>query len=486
MRNVLTRRRCLTGLAATALCTPTVIGVSPPRAAPLPDLPTLAPSEALLLRPGDDTFAAYQPAFNARVMVEPQLRALCRTTSAVKLMVDWCRTNAVPFALRAGGHCYEGLSQSPSVVIDTRLINQITVDVASATVTAGAGASLGEIYTALSKIAVPGKRGQQFALPAGSCPTVGAAGHVLGGGYGFLARPLGLACDSLDGVELIDAHAAVVEADAQRHSDLFWACRGGGGGSFGVATRFRFRLHPLGSLNVFGMSLRLSPAHAVKVMRDWQAWAPQAPRPVTALMRISRRADGNLDLRCFGQSTGSAAQLRRELKVLGASPQITTMSVFAAIRHFAGSDGWQYASVPMKGKSDYAAGPLGDDGIAALMNGIQRAKSPITVICDPYGGAIADTAPDVTAFAHRAARYCMQYVTTWSDGREAAHLDDVRGLYAAMRPFVSGGAYVNYCDLDLADWAQAYWGRNLARLRQIKSAVDPDNVFRHAQSIAPA
>ena len=477
----LTRRCFFAGVAA--LCAPAVVGLRRGRAAALPDPPNLPADQALLLRPGDEGFAAYQLSFNARVAVEPELRVACKTSDAVRAMVDWCRTHAVPFAVRSGGHCYEGLSQSASVVIDTRLINRVSVDAGHGTVTAGAGAPLGAIYRSISQVAVPSGKGRQFALPAGSCPTVGVAGHVLGGGYGFLARPLGLACDSLEALQVVDANGTLVEATAHNNADLFWACRGGGGGSFGIATQFRFRLHPLGRLAVFGMSFRAAPAHAVKIMRDWQAFAPQAPKSITALLRISRRSDGDLDLRCFGQSTGSIAQLRRELKVMGSSPQIISRSVFEAINHFAGPDGWQYESAQMKGKSDYVATPLDDAALMALMTGVQRSRTPITVICDPYGGAIVDTAPDATAFAHRAARYCLQYVCAWSDSRAAEHLDDIRALHAAMRPHMSGGAYVNYCDIDVADFPHAYWGQNLARLRQIKSAVDPDNVFRHAQSV---
>jgi FAD/FMN-containing dehydrogenase len=477
----LTRRRLLGSIAA--LCAPALIGLPRSRAAALPDPPNLPADQALLLRPGDAAFAAYQLSFNARVVVEPQLRVACKTADAVRTMIDWCRTHAVPFAVRSGGHCYEGFSQSPSVVIDTRLINRVSVDAARGTATVGAGASLGAIYRAISKAAVPRRKGWQFALPAGSCPTVGVAGHVLGGGYGFLARPLGVACDSLEAVELVDANAKLIEATADKNADLFWACRGGGGGSFGIATQFRFRLHALAPLAVFGMSFRATPANAVKIMRDWQDFAPQAPKPITALMRISRHRDGDLDLRCFGQSIGTIAQLRRELKVLGSAPQITTKSVLAAINHFAGADGWQYASVEMKGKSDYVTSALDDGAIETLMTGVQRSRTPITVICDPYGGAIADIGADATAFAHRSARYCLQYVCAWSDSRQADHLEDMRALYAAMRPFMPGAAYVNYCDLDLVNWPQAYWGQNLARLRQIKSAADPDNLFRHAQSV---
>jgi FAD/FMN-containing dehydrogenase len=138
----------------------------------------------------------------------------------------------------------------------------------------------------------------------------------------------------------------------------------------------------------------------------------------------------------------------------------------------------------MKGKSDYATAPLSDDGLAALMSGISR-SSGMYVVCDAYGGAMAKIAPDATAFAHRdGTLFCLQYGSVWTNaGDTPKRLNEMRQFYATMRPYVSGGAYVNYCDTDLTDWPNAYWGQNLARLKQIKSAFDPDNVFRHEQSI---
>jgi hypothetical protein len=154
----------------------------------------------------------------------------------------------------------------------------------------------------------------------------------------------------------------------------------------------------------------------------------------------------------------------------------------SAINFFAGS--WAYTSAPMKGKSDYATSPLSDAGLDTLMNGISQ-KTDIFVICDAYGGAIAGPAADATAFAHRKGTlFCLQYGCDWTNPKDAPQrLDDMREFYATMRPFVSGAAYVNYCDVDLTDYPTAYWGQNLARLKRIKAAFDPDNVFRHAQSI---
>jgi FAD/FMN-containing dehydrogenase len=431
----------------------------------------------LLLRPGDAHFADYQASFNLRTALTPQLRALCKTAKAVAVMVDWCRGNGLPFAIRCGGHSYEGFSQSTSVVIDTRLLDAISVDARANTASVGAGASLGSLYHAIAPY--------QLAFTGGSCPTVGISGHLLGGGYGYLARPFGLACDSLLSVDLVDPDGRQVHANARQNADLFWACRGGGGGSFGVATNYTVALQKVASVIVFKVNWpSLSAARAAAVMKAWQGWAPRAPQTIDSNLVIAKGADGSIDMHASGQSVGTLRELQRELKTLPSSPPPFTkqMTFIAAVTYFAGRPG--YPVQIMKGKSDYATAPLSDDGLAALMSGVAR-SSGMYVVCDAYGGAMAKIAPGATAFAHRdGTLFCLQYGSVWSDAAATEErLREMRQFYATMRPYVSGAAYVNYCDADLTDWPSAYWGQNLARLKRIKSAFDPDNVFRHGQSV---
>jgi FAD/FMN-containing dehydrogenase len=477
-----TRRRWLQGLGTAIFAPSLLVGARASRGAALPQLPNLSADDALLLGPADPRFEQYEVAYNRRTMIEPQLRTLTKTPAAVAAMVDWVRTNRLPFALRSGGHSYEGLSQSQGVVIDTRLMNGISLDVGNRTVTVGAGTSLGDLYKFI------GQRG--FALPAGSCPTVGIAGHSLGGGYGLLARPFGLSCDSLLSVELVDPQARLIVCDRKQSADLFWACRGGGGGTFGAATSFRFRVQPLRRVVVFSVSFVVAPDRAAKLFEAWQRWAPHAPDAITSILKISKLSDETIAVHCAGQSVGLMSEVRNELKaLLGVEepvrpPDIRARSFLQAVDHFSG--GWDYESKYSKGKSDFILSPLGDDGIAALIDAVRRLPAnEMVAICDAYGGAIARPAPSDTAFVRRAgALYCIQYYSSWEQSSETAQrVHDARIAYNAMRPYVSGAAYVNYCDLDLTDWAEAYWGPNLPRLRQIKSAFDPDNVFRHAQSI---
>ena len=187
---------------------------------------------------------------------------------------------------------------------------------------------------------------------------------------------------------------------------------------------------------------------------------------------------------------GSIAEVRRELKALlnveqpDAVPNIKTRTFLQAVNYFSG--GWNYESTYSKCKSDYVLSPLSDDGIAMLIAGLRKLPAnAIVPICDAYGGAVTEIAPDATAFPHRAGTlYCIQYYSSWTAGADTPkRVKYMQDLYASMRPYVSGAAYVNYCDLDLLDWANAYWASNLPRLRRVKAAFDPDNLFRHAQSI---
>ena len=450
--------------------------------APLPALPNLPASDVLFLKPTDTHYADYLPAANKRMQLSPSLRAVCKTEHAVAVMVDWVRSNDLGFAVRCGGHSYEGFSQSSDVVIDLRGLAAIAVDKPAGTVTVGSGVSLYQIYQALAA--------QGLALQAGSCPTVGISGHILGGGHGLLARSHGLTCDSLHQVTMIDAQAQTLQVDANTHADLFWACHGGGGGSFGIATQFVLDVFPLASALVFGVTWTLSQSHAARMFAAWQAWAPNAPSNITSIMKVGPAGNGKIMLRCIGQSVGTQPELQSNLANLtkldtpSSALRIQSLGFLDAVKHFSG--GLAYDSEFFKAKSDYVLSPLGPAAIQAMMAAIAALPANgIALLCDAYGGKIADVAADATAFPRRAGtQFCIQYYTSWQRAADtAAHIATITKVYAAMRPYMPGASYVNYCDLDLPDFANAYWGANLARLSAVKKAYDPQNVFRHAQSV---
>ncbi len=436
----------------------------------------LAPTDGKIVLPTDALFAQYQPAFNKRTLKIPQVRVLCSTPQGVAIAIAWARNNNVELAARAGGHSYEGFSQSTGLVIDLRPANSIQISPDHSGFIAGAGSQLGNVYGYLANF--------KKSLPAGSCPTVGLTGHTLGGGFGLLGRAFGLACDSLVEAELVDAEGKILNVNASENADLFWALRGGGAGSFGVVTKLQYKTHPIENVFVFGMGWSASPKVAAQLMMAWQHWAPLSPREITSLFKTSRGTNGLINLRVIGQTIGSEQQLRTELanltKIAGAVPAIQPLPFMQAVRHFGGS--FAPESVFMKGKSDYLIEVMSDEAAVAFLT---QLPAGVGVIFDSYGGAVRDVNDADTAFVHRSNTLSsLQYYSQWESAADTpAKLATLRKFHEAMRPFMSGYAYFNYCDTDIKNYAQAYWGSNLERLVSVKQKFDPLNVFHHAQSI---
>ena len=454
-------------------------------AVPIPTLPNIP--DAKFLRPQDSDYLKYLPLHNIRNDVAPALRIVCTSTQAVSDSIKWVADNDLPLALRSGGHCYEGFSQSSSVVIDLRRMGLTVVDSANETVAVSAGADLIKVYR---KVAAQG-----FAFAAGSCPTVGVAGHTLGGGMGLLGRRFGLACDNLREVRLVDANGSIIVANENNHADHYWACRGGGGGSFSVATRFVFDIHKLSHVHTFGITWKFSDTasyqtKAVDVFNAWQRWAPEAPQSITSIMLVQKFSNSEIRLRCIGQSTGTESQLKNEVDTnlivhQPSSPlRIRKKTFIKAVEDYSGS--FDYQSIFMEGKSDVVTQPLSPDAIQTMFDALMAIpKGHVVAICDAYGGAISDVPEKVTAFPHRGNKtWAVQYYSRWSKASQTAtRLASIEQVFAAMRPFMSGAAYVNYPDANLPDYASSYWMGNLSRLKQIKESVDPENFFQHGQSV---
>jgi FAD/FMN-containing dehydrogenase len=442
----------------------------------------LDPKKDLVLVPVTKTSRQYDISFSKRTQLTPRVRVVAASAAAVGSTILWAVNNGVGFAIRSGGHSYEGFSQSPDLVIDVRGIKGIKLSGDKKSVAIGSGSSLGSVYDALAS--------SHLAIPAGSCFPVGVAGHSLGGGFGLLGRSFGLACDSILSMEVVDASGRILTASEQENADLFWALRGGGNGSFGVVTNFNLRASPVNMVAKFAITWTKPAAQAVKIVQAWQQWLENTPSSITGTLHLTKAKGGLIQVHMAGLSVQSESGLKVELKRLrslagAASVSIKTMTFHQAAVIFNDNEP-NPDSVLMKAKSDYVTEPMTEEGILTLLNGLVKAPGEIAVLCDTYGGAINKIAADATAFAHRGnTRYVMQYYMQWdSAGASDANIAMMRTLYASMRPFVSGGSYVNYCDLDLGDgYAKAYWGDNLARLMKIKAAVDPKNIFKHAQSV---
>ena len=292
-------------------------------------------------------------------------------------------------------------------------------------------------------------------------------------------------------MQVVDASGRIINVSDQENADLFWALRGGGNGSFGVVTQFNFRTSMVNLVAKFTITWKRPVAQAARIVLAWQEWLDNLPPAITCTLHLTREPGGLIQVHIAGLSVGSQTSLISELKRLQklAGPpdaQSTSTLTFARAATIFNGGGPPYESVLMKAKSDYITEPMSEQGVLALLNGLQNAPGEIAVLFDSYGGAISKIASSATAFVHRGGtKYLIQYYMQWeSASANEPNLAMMRTLYASMRPYVSGACYVNYCDLDLGEgYAKAYWGDNLPRLMKIKAAFDPKNVFRHAQSV---
>ena len=394
----------------------------------------------------------------------------------VAAAVRWATKTGVHIVARSGGHSYGGYSTvANGVVVDLQRLKRVAVSQGHGVV--GAGARLGNVYSGLAT--------HGLAIPAGTCPSVGIGGHALGGGFGLASRAWGLASDNVLAVQIVTADGKVLVVDANHHPDLYWACRGGGGGNFGLVTRFTFRTHVVAQGSYFVATWPW--AQAAEVIASFLAWAPHQPDGLGALCRLAA-GPGGPTVQVFGQFLGSETALKSRLASL--HPSAAKLTTGAApwldlVRRWAGCLGHRLpaCSVPghtaFAGASDYIATVPTEARLAKFTHVVEaRGASSGALLIDAYGGAINRVSPAATAFPHRNVLASIQYYAGGAGAR--AWVDASR---AALRPAVSGAAYVNYIDPHLANWQQAYYGPNLPRLRAVKKKYDPHNLFRFPQSI---
>jgi FAD/FMN-containing dehydrogenase len=466
-------------------------GSAPPAASsastlPLPSSANSAPAEppdwqALrgrvsggVLLPGDKDFDAAYRGFNpARDGRVPAAVARCKTAGDVQACVEVARNSRVPIAARSGGHSYAGYSvPEGGLQVDLRGMADVEVR-QDGTVRIGAGAQLANVYNALAQAG--------RCLPAGSCPTVGIAGLTLGGGIGVLSRKYGLTCDRLDAATVVTADSRTATANRNSDADLFWALRGGGGGNLGIVTEFVFATEPAPDLVVF--SLRFPPGSTANVLGAWQQWVAQAPNELWSNLVITGGSPPTC--RVGGCFVGTAAALNAQLSGLlgktSAKPTsrlVQAKSYLDAMRYFAGSGAPDRESFVASSRMVQA--PVGDPApLVDLLTG----RPDMDLLLDSLGGAVAGQEPTSTAFPHRKALASAQiYLKTAPAAVERAttQVGEVRDSLGAI---VGGTGYVNYIDPAMPDWANAYYGPNLPRLRSIAEQYDPDAVFKFAQGI---
>jgi hypothetical protein len=465
------------------------VGAALPAWVTAPDLPVRRLARLLdgdVIVPGSARYGSARLLWDTRFdRLKPRAIAYCASRADVERIVRWARSERIHVVPRSGGHSYAGYSSGNGVVVaDVSRLKQVKLSGSRATV--GAGANLFSVYAGLAKHAVT--------IPGGSCPTVGIAGLALGGGIGYSSRQFGTTADNLVRLQIVTANGELLVCDASHHADLFWACRGGGGGNFGIVTDFTFATHPVSTVATY--SIEWPWAQAAQALAAWQQFAPHAPDALFSVIDLIATDPSAPGARAHvvsaGQYFGPESDLPSLLQPLtGVGTPIRvvtkTLSYLDAVVHWAGcrdAATCTEARSAFAAKSDYVAAPLSAAAISTVVNAVaaRQGHGRGALYFDSSGGAINRVPKAATAFVHRDSLFSIQYTS----GGDSSSLAWLANLYAQMRPHVSGFAYQNYIDPNLHTWPHAYYGANLPRLEAVKRKVDPHGFFRFAQSIRSA
>ena len=441
-----------------------------------------------LLLPTDPEYGSSALIYQARYPSEPVLIVRVRTADAVAKSLLWAAKNSIKVQVKAAGNSFEALCTGSGLMLDLGELTTIDVNAEARTAELGAGCRLGDVYTQLGK-------NHGLVLPAGSCPPVAVSGLVHGGGHGYCARKWGLTCDHLIGAQVVTSDGKIREVSATgEDADLFWAIRGGGGGSFGVVTKFRFQVRTVPTVVYY--KIVFSAKHGWDAVSAWQNFMPFAADEMSSTLHVTAGPGGVSRITAGGEFFGSAAAFEAAIAPLKKAAPITdesahpTNNFMESVLHFADGDlSTSIKPVRFKASSDYffQEKPMTEAGYNAMIAGLGANGMIGVALFDAYGGAINRVATADTAFAHRVgALYCIQYYAeNWSADHDARRVEWMRNLREKMAPFASGHCYVSYCDLSIPEAQKAYYGTNLPRLRRIKAKYDPEQIIHHAQSVVP-
>lgn len=422
-------------------------------------------------------------AWNRAIEKYPLVIIYCNNEEDVINAILWAKNNSIEIRIRSGAHSYEGYSTGNDVaIIDISKMNEIYIDENNGFAKIGGGVRNREIYEALGN--------RNYAFPGGGCPTVGVAGLVLGGGWGYSSRFLGLACDSLIEVEMINYEGKKLILNEQSNSDLFWACKGSGGCNFGIITSMTIKLKEkikMGTL-IYINYPNISNEDNIKVIEVLQELYKNLDRRMNLKTAIYNSPERGRGVKLTGLFYGNSIEAREILNPLenitsSIETKIEDMSILECNRWIQDShpDYEKYKSTGRFVYRDYNY-----DEIKQLIEIIDDpAEGSVYTAISFYGvgGAIADVDKLDTAYYYRDAKFIMGIQSVWEENKYAdINREWVKSNFRSIE-ILTEGSFVNFPLDELDNYEKEYYGQNIKRLKEIKKQYDPYNVFNYPQVI---
>ncbi|RYG36556.1 FAD-binding oxidoreductase [bacterium] len=435
-----------------------------------------------VLRPGAAGFdLAAQPnnlRYNDR---RPLGIARCLTVEDVQKSILWSRQNGLPLVARSGGHSYAGFSTTEGLMIDVSQMNGVGFNEAGQAVTGG-GARNRDVFDALANTGM--------AVTHGRCYGVGVAGLVLGGGIGFDMRKHGLTCDHLVETTMVTASGEILKLSETENKELFWACRGAGGGNYGIHTSFTFEPYAVSTAVAFNLTWETRLEEVLAALLPALEAAPDEFGAKLSVIPARPGTSDKIRINLLGQHFGTVTEFRDILAsvyaIAAPSEEVDDLPYWPAQKKLTEEGGPEYYHE----RSRFVEQSFSEAALDTIWAGVRNwpgTSEGASFKVFQSGGAVNRRSPNDMAFVHRSALYVMSVAVLWSEHDSVdllrQNLNWQDEFYDAMRPFTGPGAYQNFIDPSLDDWQQAYYGENFSRLVAAKRAVDPDNVFHYAQSI---
>ena len=434
-----------------------------------------------VLQPGDDAYDEARRVHNGLIDRRPALIARCRNTADVSDAVRYAREAGLEICVRGGGHNVAGRAVvDDALMIDLSPMRGIYVDRNARTVRAQGGVIWRELNR---EAAVHG-----LAVTGGAISTTGIAGLTLGGGLGWLMAKYGLAADNVLGVELVTADGDILDVTEQSNPDLFWALRGGGG-NFGIAASFEYRLHPL---QMVTGGLIAHPIDAAgDMLRFYRDAVASSSDDLTVFAVIGHAPDGS-GMKLAGMvvfHTGTPEEAERDLapfKEWGSPLMVEVGPMPYPVMNTLLDGGYPTGSLNYW-LSSFTTG-LPDGLIDAALERFASVPSTMSaILLERFHGAVCRVGVTDTAVPHREEGWNLLLPSVWMDSADTdANIAWTRETHAAFAPHLTERRWLNYLGDDQGDDAvRNAYGPNYDRLVEVKRKVDPENVFRHNHNIAP-
>jgi FAD/FMN-containing dehydrogenase len=444
--------------------------------------------EGKVVLPGDANYNEVRKIWNAMIDRRPAVIVQCKGADDVPRALEWARQDRLELSIRGAGHNIAGHALCEGgLMIDFSAMRQVRVDPAKRRASVEPGATLADLDQAT--------QAHGLATPVGINSTTGISGLTLGGGFGWLTRRYGMTVDNLLSADVITANRKTLRASETENADLFWGIRGGGG-NFGVVTRFEFSLHPVGPQLLAGLIV-FPLAQAKQVLRHYREFAASAPEElsvwvvlrkapplpflptevhgkevlVLALCHSGEVKTGEkliAPLRRFGEPCGEH---------VGAMPYVQWQKAFDGLLTPGARNYWKSHNFTQ----------LPDEALDTMVAFAGELPSPQCEIFVAHVGGVANRVPaDAMAYGHRDARFVLNVHGRWSEPEQDATCRSwARAFFDATAPYASAGAYVNFMTDDEAGRVAPAYGANYERLRAIKRKYDPENIFHLNQNIRP-